>query len=124
MEQPPTIVIGGGLAGLTAAATLARAGRPVTLLEGAEHVGGRARTRRRDGFHLNLGPHALYRAGGGRLALHQLGVRTRGGIPRIHRAGVLTGDRVLPAIGWVRRLDRRTGSGPAGDGRSRPPGGR
>ena len=44
MDEPQTIVIGGGLAGLTAAATLSRAGRPVIVLEAAEHVGGRART--------------------------------------------------------------------------------
>jgi 2-polyprenyl-6-methoxyphenol hydroxylase-like FAD-dependent oxidoreductase len=31
--QPPTVVVGGGLAGLTTAAYLARAGRPVTLYE-------------------------------------------------------------------------------------------
>ena len=54
-------MIGGGLAGLTAAATLARAGRTVTVVEGAEHLGGRARSRHRAGFDLNLGPHALYR---------------------------------------------------------------
>ena len=32
MNEPHTIVIGGGLAGLTAAATIARAGQPVTVL--------------------------------------------------------------------------------------------
>jgi phytoene dehydrogenase-like protein len=103
MEDVPVIVIGGGLAGLTAAATLARAGRPVTLLEAAEHLGGRARSRRRDGYTLNLGPHALYRSGGGLAALRQLGVRPRGRLPRLHRAGVLAGHRVRPALGYVRK---------------------
>ena len=65
MDTDRTIVVGGGLAGLTAAATLARAGRPVTVVEGAEHLGGRARSRHRHGYDLNLGPHALYRAPGG-----------------------------------------------------------
>jgi phytoene dehydrogenase-like protein len=99
MEATPTVVIGGGLAGLTAAATLARAGRPVTVLEAAEHLGGRARSRQRDGFSLNLGPHALYRAGGGMATLRSLGVRPRGRMPRIHKAGFLAGDQILPAWG-------------------------
>lgn len=103
MEATPTIVIGGGLAGLTAAATLAKAGRPVTVLEAAEHIGGRARSRRRDGFSLNLGPHALYRTGGGAAVLRSLGVRPRGRMPRIHRAGVLAGDRVVPAWSHLRK---------------------
>jgi phytoene dehydrogenase-like protein len=102
MDDHRTFVIGGGLAGLTAAATLARAGRSVTVLEAAEHIGGRARTRKRDGFALNLGPHALYRAGGGAATLRRLGVRPHGRMPRIHRAGVLIGDQVRPAFGHLR----------------------
>jgi phytoene dehydrogenase-like protein len=103
-----TIVIGGGLAGLTAAATLARAGRRVTVLEATEHIGGRARSRKRDGFTLNLGPHALYRTVGGLATLRRLGVRPRGRIPRVHRAGVLAGDAVRPALGYVRHdVDER-----------------
>ena len=82
-RTPRTVVIGGGLAGLTAAASLASAGYDVTVLEAGEHLGGRARTRRRDGFELNLGPHALYRAGGGLAALRRLGVRVRGRMPRL-----------------------------------------
>jgi phytoene dehydrogenase-like protein len=102
MDDHRTFVIGGGLAGLTAAATLARAGRPVTVLEAAEHIGGRARTRQRDGFTLNLGPHALYRVGGGAATLRGLGVRPHGRMPRIHRAGMLMGDQVRPAFGHLR----------------------
>jgi phytoene dehydrogenase-like protein len=102
MDDHRTFVIGGGLAGLTAAAALARAGRSVTVLEAAEQIGGRARTRKRDGFTLNLGPHALYRNGGGAATLRRLGVRPHGRMPRIHRAGVLTGDQVQPAFGHLR----------------------
>ena len=109
MEATPTVVIGGGLAGLTAAATLARAGQPVTVLEAAEHLGGRARSRQRDGFALNLGPHALYRAGGGAAVLRSLGVRPRGRMPRIHKAGLLAGDQVLPAWGhFLRDMGERS----------------
>ena len=63
------VVVGGGLAGLSAAAFLARAGRDVTVLEKAAAPGGRARTLDRDGYRLNLGAHALYRAGVGMAVL-------------------------------------------------------
>ncbi|KAA1427804.1 flavin monoamine oxidase family protein [Nocardioides antri] len=42
MDTGPTIVIGAGLAGLTAAWTLAREGREVIVLEAEDRVGGRA----------------------------------------------------------------------------------
>ncbi len=55
-------VIGGGVAGLTAAITCAEGGAPVRLLEAHEQLGGRARST--DGpYKANLGPHALYRGG-------------------------------------------------------------
>lgn len=55
-------VIGGGLAGLTAAITAAESGARVTLHEGHRTLGGRARTA--DGpYRTNEGPHALYRRG-------------------------------------------------------------
>jgi phytoene dehydrogenase-like protein len=57
------IIIGGGLAGLTAANALAQPGRKITVLEQSEHPGGRAITQQEAGFFLNLGPHALYRGG-------------------------------------------------------------
>jgi len=57
------VVIGGGVAGLTAAALLGPTGAPVVLLEKASATGGRAATRDRNGFLFNLGPHALYRTG-------------------------------------------------------------
>ncbi len=102
MDQPQIIVIGGGLGGLTAAASLTRAGRRVLLLEAGEQLGGRARSRRRDGYDLNLGPHALYRAGGGLNVLRGLGVRVSGRMPRLDRAGVLVDGRVTPAFGHLR----------------------
>jgi phytoene dehydrogenase-like protein len=55
-------VIGGGLAGLTAAITCAEAGADVTLFEAHQELGGRARST--DGpYKANLGPHAIYTGG-------------------------------------------------------------
>lgn len=65
-------VIGGGLAGLAAAATAARAGATVTVLEG-HGLGGRARVDRRGGFTFNRGPRALYLGGPGRRILSEPG---------------------------------------------------
>ncbi|HEX5502261.1 MAG TPA: FAD-dependent oxidoreductase, partial [Thermomicrobiales bacterium] len=56
-------VVGGGLAGLTAALYLARGGRAVTLFEKAHDLGGRAITEESEGYYFNLGPRALYRRG-------------------------------------------------------------
>ena len=57
-------MIGGGLAGLAAAASASQAGARVLTVE-AHQPGGRARTVEREGFTLNMGGHALYAAGAG-----------------------------------------------------------
>jgi phytoene dehydrogenase-like protein len=49
------VVIGAGLAGLTAARTLHRAGRTVRVLEAGDGIGGRVRTDAVDGFLLDRG---------------------------------------------------------------------
>jgi NAD(P)-binding Rossmann-like domain len=55
-------IVGGGLAGLTAAITCAETGAEVCLLEAHEALGGRSRST--DGsYKANLGPHALYSDG-------------------------------------------------------------
>ncbi|MCO4773316.1 MAG: NAD(P)/FAD-dependent oxidoreductase [Deltaproteobacteria bacterium] len=94
--HPSVCIVGGGLAGLVAAAKLARAGHPVTLVEAGTRLGGRAVTDDLDGYLLNLGPHALYRKGVGERVLHSLGVRTQGGVPK--PAGSLIRDGALHAL--------------------------
>jgi len=74
-------VVGGGLAGLTAANYLARAGFSVMLFEKSRSIGGRARTDAEQGFHFNLGPHALYAGGAAIGILRELGVRIHGKSP-------------------------------------------
>lgn len=53
------VVIGAGLAGLRCAVELTSQGRAVVVLEAADHVGGRQRTDRVDGFTLDRGFHVL-----------------------------------------------------------------
>ncbi|WP_437895907.1 phytoene desaturase family protein [Sorangium sp. So ce124] len=85
------VVIGGGLAGLAAAAYLGRAGRSVALVEKAHAPGGRASTQESHGFSLNLGAHALYRGGAAHEVLRELGVRFTGAPPS--QSGALALDR-------------------------------
>ena len=76
------IIIGGGLAGLTTAVLLARAGKAVTLFEhSSREIGGRARTAEIDGFYFNQGPHALYLTDASDSILKAIGINYTGGIP-------------------------------------------
>ena len=56
MSQKTAIVIGGGIAGLSSAALLAKAGMKVTLYEAKESLGGRAYLWEKDGFRFDMGP--------------------------------------------------------------------
>ena len=55
-----TVILGGGLAGLSAGGALARAGRCVQVLEGGRQVGGLARTINHAGFRFDLGGHRFF----------------------------------------------------------------
>ena len=58
-----TVVVGGGIAGLTSAAYLARAGQKVLLIEKNKEFGGLVSTFSHNGFHFDAGVRALEDAG-------------------------------------------------------------
>src|ERR671930_2580167 len=60
MRDKPTVVIGGGPAGLTAGYLLAKRGLPVVVLEAEDQVGGIAKTAVRDGYRFDLGGHRFF----------------------------------------------------------------
>lgn len=111
-ELPPAIdvaVIGGGIAGLTAASYAARGGASVLLVEARQHGGGRARSETVSGFTVNQGAHALYRSGAFHRVLADLGVTWSGHTPRLKGSGWFRNDA------WTSWLaDRRPLGGPAG----------
>ncbi len=53
------VIVGGGWSGLAAASELSRQGYPVTLLEAASHLGGRAASIKRHGLTLDAGQHLI-----------------------------------------------------------------
>ena len=85
------IVIGGGWAGLAAAATAAKAGAQVVVLEARSELGGRARTETVDGFLFNQGAHALYANFEGIRVLRGLGIEPKGQKPPLRGYGRLRG---------------------------------
>mgnify|MGYP002620541756 CR=1 FL=1 len=69
------VVVGGGAAGLTAAAYAARAGRGVALFEKQERLGGLVQSVERDGFVFDMGLRAIENAGIVLPMLEELGLR-------------------------------------------------
>lgn len=78
------LVIGGGLAGLTAAVAASQSGAKVVVLERAE-PGGRARSHEREGFVFNQGGHALYLGGPGEAVRRRIGLDVKGSRPPLKR---------------------------------------
>jgi protoporphyrinogen oxidase len=80
--QTDVVVVGGGLAGLSAACYLARAGVAVTLFEKASNLGGRAGTQNHEDYHFNRGIHALYTGGAAEEVLQELDIPYSGHSPK------------------------------------------
>jgi len=93
------VVVGGGLAGLTAAAVIAQAGRRVVVREKRGVLGGNARSVNDDGFTFNQGPHALYRGGAGERVLTALGLGISGGQPPVKGRLVFDGQTWIAPVG-------------------------
>src|ERR671912_585422 len=93
-SQTEVVVVGGGMAGLTAACYLARERIDVTVIEKASYLGGRAATQDFDGFRFNRGGHALYTGGAASRILDELGVSYDYGIPK--RTFVMQGGKLSP----------------------------
>jgi phytoene dehydrogenase-like protein len=91
-DKTEAIVVGGGMAGLAAAAYIARGGRSVTVLERSSHLGGRGMTNDLGGFKFNLGPHAVYRKGPGAQIYKELGVEYSGGVPSTNGYAIRDGE--------------------------------
>lgn len=88
-------IIGGGLAGLTAAVFLAGAGKSVLLLEKSGQLGGYAKTANKNGVLFNFGPHAMYEGGAALRILEELGCVPKGGYaPKGGIIGILQGEMV------------------------------
>ena len=93
-RQTDVVVVGGGMAGLTAASYLARAGAEVTLFEKAPDLGGRAASRDVDDFLFNRGIHALYTGGATSRILRELGITYGHGSPK--ETFMLQGGQLYP----------------------------
>src|ERR1041385_308990 len=96
-QEEDIVIIGAGLAGLTAAVILAHAGRSVTVFEQSSKVGGRARTENIDGFYFNQGPHALYLGGASAKILHELGIAYSGNPPPLSQYLIKEGKKYQQA---------------------------
>lgn len=79
MYKYDVAIIGGGLAGLTAANFLVREGKKVVVLEKSNRVGGRAITNNKNGVLMNLGAHALNIDGKAMKVLTDFGISFSGG---------------------------------------------
>lgn len=104
-EAPePVVVIGGGVAGLLAARRLARAGRNVTVLEAAPHVGGRVSATTVADLELDAGAES-FASRGGVVAelLDELGLAADIVEPTAAPAWAVGPERAypLPATGWL-----------------------
>ncbi|WP_182900835.1 hydroxysqualene dehydroxylase HpnE [Microbispora sp. H10830] len=117
---PPVAVVGGGLAGITAALALAEAGWPVTLYEARPRLGGATHSFARGGLTADNGQHVFLRCctayrglldrlgGAGRVRLQErfdvCVLTPHGGRGRLRRAALPGPFHLLPALAGYRLL--------------------
>jgi len=98
MRRRPVVVIGGGLAGITAAIALRDAGIPVTLLESRPRLGGAASSYARGGMMIDNGQHVFLRCCSSyQQLLGRLGVAGEVAIQERFDVTVLSGAGARPA---------------------------
>ncbi|MGG3885924.1 phytoene desaturase family protein [Brevibacillus panacihumi] len=90
METYDVAIVGGGVAGLTAAIYAAKAGKKAIIIEKQDRLGGRAITNKKNGAYFNLGGHALYR-GDALATFRELELNLPGDQPSIDAYGIWKG---------------------------------
>lgn len=98
MKKYDVVVVGGGIAGLTAAIYAAKAGKQTVLIEKQERVGGRATSVKKKGAYFNLGGHALYH-GDALATFRELGLSLKGNQPSIDGFGIWKGKLLVLPMG-------------------------
>lgn len=84
------VILGGGIAGLTASIYLAKEGKKVLVLERGTNLGGRGITSKLGKAHVNLGPHALFT---NTLEIfNEIGVNISGKTPKLSGAFVFENE--------------------------------
>jgi squalene-associated FAD-dependent desaturase len=105
-DQVHIVVVGGGLAGLSAAIACADAGNKVTLYEGRSRLGGATWSFERNGLAFDNGQHVFLRCCGAyRRFLERLGTADRAPLQRRLAIPVLRPDPRggEPRVAWLRR---------------------
>ncbi|MBM7567897.1 NAD(P)/FAD-dependent oxidoreductase [Paenibacillus sacheonensis] len=90
MQKVDVVVVGGGIAGLTAAIYAAKAGKQTVVIEKQERLGGRAISNKKKRAYFNLGAHSLYK-GDAYATFRELGLTLQGKQPSAFAYGVWKG---------------------------------
>ena len=92
-------IVGGGVAGLTAAIYAAKAGKQTIVIEKQDRLGGRAISNKKKGAYFNLGGHALYH-GDALATFRELGLSLQGNQPSIDGYGIWKGKLLTMPMGF------------------------
>ncbi|OIK08843.1 dehydrogenase [Bacillus sp. MUM 116] len=118
MQKYDVVVVGGGIAGLTAAIYAAKAGKKTLVIEKQHRLGGRAVTNKKKGAYFNLGGHALY-YGDAFKTFRELGLSLKGKKPSIEGYGIWQGKLntmpldvkslfTTPLLSWKGKMELAT----------------